>query len=113
VILENLGRSFPDRLQHNSVTGELTISHYDAETRERTTEPVPPGSRWVAGVRRIQYGFARFDAGKYEWLLVYAGQPAPEVGDDRRLSRRVGYRFIRPTTASSNFGYLARWALEA
>jgi hypothetical protein len=89
LIAEALGRDFPARLSPNAVTGELILSRYDPSTRERTTEVIPPGSRWAADTRRVQYGLARFADGRSEFLLVYAGEPAPRPDNPKEWKPAV------------------------
>jgi hypothetical protein len=96
VIMNALGRDSPARIQHNSITGERAILRYDRTTRERSSEILVPGSRWVADPRRAKYGLCRYEDGRYEWLLVFIGETAPIVEDPRAYKPCCEIPFFSP-----------------
>jgi hypothetical protein len=75
--LDDLGGGCSSGLRFNALTDALSISRYNASTKQRHIEENPLGSRWAADMLTRQRGLAKVTENTFDFRLTPAGSPAP------------------------------------
>jgi hypothetical protein len=70
-------RSYLPGLRHNALTGDLTVSQFDARGQGRINIPIPAGSEWVADLLTRLRDFGKTGDGIFDFHMTPVGTTPP------------------------------------
>jgi hypothetical protein len=111
--LDLLGRTPPESLRFNALTGVLALNHFDAERWQRAPIVIEPPSKWAVDFATRMIGYGRVSDSVFDMRLVPVGQPVPALSPDEEpffktafsmLLYNPEYGFAQMTSASAVLG---------
>jgi hypothetical protein len=98
--LDDLGRSYPNGLRFNALTGAVMVSRYNPSTKQRSATEVPPGSRCAVDMLTRQRGLAKVTDKVFDFKLTPVGAPPPALEDETDYKPAVAMFVYSP-----DYGY--------